>query len=206
MHLELNLGSSASRQNGPEFFTSKGHTSTQNEEIYKYAGGTMITLDSKMNLRGDSVITESLFKDNQGIWTHRELNCHSGESMGGTCRCISHPEYMERKVKTSEAEKLTPLANDYTLNSEQFIFDCFGGSKEDVEYWLESSYNLGINPMPQVRKILPEGITVRYWKGDIRGVNYTSDILIHHVGSGKVNILTHYPDYTSLIEEGELIK
>jgi hypothetical protein len=122
-----------------------------NKQITTLGEGGSLVLNSVENQFGGIIATRTLFIVD-GIFMLEELNCNSSNSLGlGTCNCVSHPTYTTRLLTSSEVEAMGFEVEGIT--TPQMAFDDFGHLMGEIEAFCQASFEMGLNPLPHLRKI-----------------------------------------------------
>ncbi|MCX6785253.1 MAG: hypothetical protein NTZ18_00170 [Candidatus Komeilibacteria bacterium] len=131
----------------------------------------MYSLESNENQFGKEIVTCEI--ERVGIcWQRHTMVCRNSYDYGfGTCQCHSHSTWGEEILSMDEG--LSLLAEKMiVLNAEDEVFIQRWRQLPDqvrtliqklpngVERWIEQSYMLNLNPLPQLRKLLGEDMTV----------------------------------------------
>jgi len=124
------------------------------------------------------------FDEETRLWYMGRVTCTGSVAYGGTCQCISHDPEEEWIVGREEVKQILQDLLDKgqafdlseeeieSLNSpsledkvmEKLALRGFSPEhwKEELEDWLSSSYKIGLNPLPALRKVLGGDILVLF--------------------------------------------
>ena len=104
---------------------------------------------------GNEIPSAILYQEG-GLLYLWEIACLSSSAHNlGNCQCINHNATEEVPVSTQYViERFGSEALDgfEAPGTEQAVFDAFGIEVEELETFIRISYQLGVNPLPALRK------------------------------------------------------
>ncbi len=169
----------------------------------------MIVLTEFQNV-GESYPYEWVrFDPDTQLWYQGEVQCTGSVMYGGTCRCISHDPYKEWVVGREDVKSLLKETLDrgikFDLTREEIeslerptlqdlIMERLAlhdiESFEELESWLSSSYKLGFNPLPALRRVVGDLVNVQFMHADRQTFYYDEEpaLLVKLHDNGAVEI------------------
>ena len=112
-------------------------------------------LNTITNCHGNEIPAAILIQED-GMLRLWEINCYSSQFHGlGNCLCINHHPSEEYPISTDEVIArfgIEALDGFEAPSREQLVFDAFGVEVHELETYFKVSYQIGINPLPEMRR------------------------------------------------------
>ena len=99
----------------------------------------------------------TILSQENGLLYLWEIVCWNSRAHNlGNCLCINHDATEETPVSTDEVIRrfgIGALDGFEAPGREQLVFNAFGIEAAELEAYIQAAYNLGINPLPELREV-----------------------------------------------------